>query len=337
VTKPSDRQLDHTLHEVLSRRDPGAAPSELRTWVLDVPDGAHRSRASGWQRPLAAVLGVASVILLVVIGLTTLRNIEATDIAGATVPGGSPTSPSPTASPAAAFEPALEGPGISANDDPSLAVLVVIACGVLAALAMTIHGWRRLVPAVIAVVLAGWASVGSLVPVTVHDAGVAPGLNVVRAPDVPGSAEVLFYEVAPASGRFSMGLFLFGDSPVPLRIEGIVSPSFDHRDGFLGMLWTAVWIDEPNGGMTGPTRPFAPFDMARSGQAIWLVGRAGACALGSAFDPSNPATVLGFQSIDSLDVRVSVLGWPRTAHVALPFRLVEPDPQCPGPTPAPSG
>ena len=101
------------------------------------------------------------------------------------------------------------------------------------------------------------------------------------------------------------------------------------------MLLTALWIDgEPNGGMTGPIRPFTPFDVPRNGQAIWLVGRAGACALGSAFDPSNPGTEIGFHGIDSLDVRLSVLGWPRTVHLQLPFRLVEPEPQtCLGPTP----
>ena len=281
---------------------------------------------------------MAGVLLLASIGITTIRNIGG--------PGGTETevpsqgaSPSVAASPVGAFDPTLEGPGISAPDDASPAIFVLLACAVLVALVLTTRGWRRILPAALAAALAGWAVVGMLTPITVLVIGYAPGLNLVRAPEVPGSQEVLFYELAPASGRFSVGLMLLPGGPLPIRIEGIVSPTFGYRDDFLGMLLTAVWIDgEPNGGMSGPIRPFAPFAMSRNGQSIWLVGRAGACAIGSTFDPSNPATVGGFGSMDSPDLRVSVIGWPRTVHLQLPFRVAEPDPpSCPGPTLAPSG
>ena len=332
--RPTDPRLDDELREVVRGRDPGPAPFELRQWLLDIPERLEGSQPSRPRRPRAAVLGLAAAILLAVIGFTTIRYIGPGLGPGASASGAATSSPSAIESPVGVFDPTLEGPGISATDDLSPAIIVLPACAVLGLVAITGRGRRRILPAALAALLALWAVVGTFMPVTVGVHGWGPGLNVVPAPDVPGSAESLFYEIAPASGRFSMGLYLSTDGPLPLRIEGIESPSFDHRDHFLGMLWTAVWIDrEPNGGMTGPIRPFQPFDMPRSGQSVWLVGRAGGCALGSAFDPSNP-TVGGFQGIGDLEVRVNVLGWPRTVHLALPFRLVEPEPtSCLGPTP----
>jgi hypothetical protein len=333
----TDPPLDHELRDVLRRRDPGAAPAALRNWVLDVPDDTERTQSSGPRRPLAAVLSLAAVILLAVIGLTTIRHLGEVGVAGATVPVGSVSSPSAPPSSGRPFDPALEGPGVSATDDLSPAILVVLACAVLGGLAFTVRGRRRILPAAVAVVLAGWGVVATLVPVAVLGSGYGLGLNTVQALRVPGSQEELLYELAPASGRFSLGLYLSTDGPLPIRIEGIVSPAFDNRDHNIGVMLTALWIDgEPNGGMTGPIRPFTPFDMPRNGQSIWLVGRAGACALGSTFDPNKGAEA-GFEVIDSLDVRVSVLGWPRTVHLVLPFRLVEPEPQsCSASTPEPS-
>lgn len=339
--RPSDPQLEGELREVLRQRDPGAAPSALRSWVQDVPKEAEPNRSYRWRRPLAAALGLVAVILLAIIGLTTVRYLGQAGPSGTTVSGEAGPSQSAAASPVEAFDPTLEGPGVSPTDDPSPVTLVVIAWVVLGILAVTVRGRWRLVPAAVAAMLGGWAVVGTLVPVSVLDSGYGLGLNTVSAPRVPGSAEELVYEQAPANGRFSLGLYRSADGPLPIRIEGIVSPLFgrDPRSFAPAMMLTAVWIDrEANGGMSGPARPLTPFDMPRSGQGIWLVGRAGACALGSAFDPTNPGPETGFRVIDSLDVRVSVLGWPRTVQLQLPFRLVEPFPgSCSGPTPEPSG
>lgn len=334
-----DERLDRELRKVLRRRDPGDASSALRTWVLDVPEDDARSQVQQ-HRPRAAVLGLAAVILLAVIGLTTLRHFGPPGVVGSSVASGSVATPSAVESPVGAFDPTLEGPGVSSTDDLSPAILVVLACAVLGFLAFTVRGRRRLIPAVVAVLLAAWGIAASLVPVTILDSGYGLGLNTVAAPRVPGSAEELLYELAPPNGRFSIGLYLSTEGPVPVRIEGIVSPFFG-RDprSFSSMLLTALWIDgEPNGGMSGPIRPFATFDMPVRGQSIWLVGKASDCALGSDFDPSSNGgalgSALGFEIIDSVDVRVSVLGWPRTVRLPLAFRLVEPHAfSCPGPNP----
>jgi hypothetical protein len=340
--RPTDPRVDDELREVLRSRDPGPAPFELRQRLLDIPERVAGSQPSRPRRPLAAVVGIAAVILLAVIGFTTIRNMGHGLGPGASASGAATSSPSAVESPAGRFDPTLEGPGISATDDLSPAIIVLPACAVLGLLAMTMRGRRRVAAAVAAMLLAGWAGVGILAPVTVHQSGYGLGLNTVWAPKVPGSEEELLYELAPANGRFSVGLFFLPEGPLPIRIEGIVSPFFgrDPRSFSRSIpMLTAVWIDgEPNGGITGPIRPLTPFDVPRNGQAIWLVGHAGGCALGSAFDPSNPGTEIGFQVIDSLDLRVSVLGWPRTVHLALPFRLVEPEPpSCPELTPEASG
>jgi hypothetical protein len=331
--RPTD-PLDDELRETLRRRDPGAVPFELRARVLDVPEQTEPIERDGARRPAAALLGLAAVILLAVIGFATIRNFGQVGVTGST--GTPASSPIAATSPAEAFDPTLEGPGVRATDDFSPAILVVPACVLLLALTLTTGGWRRIFPAAATLLLGAWAVVGMFVPVTLDAFAVGPGLNIVHAPAVPGSDEQLFYELAPKGGRFSMGLGLLSEGPLPIRFEGIVSPDFgrDPRTFVPSMMLTAVWLDrEVHGGMTGPIRPFAPFD-AQDAQTIWLVGRAGACALGSAFDPSSPDTVGGFQSVDSLDVRVSIFGWPRTIRFQLPFRLVEPEPaSCPGNSP----
>ena len=225
----------------------------------------------------------------------------------------------------------------------SPALLVVPACVVFGTLAVVVRGRRRGLPAGLAACCVAYAIVATQVPVSLGEIGYAPGLNIVPATAPPGSGETLWYELAPAGGQFSVGLTLIADGPFPVRVEGIRDPAFG-REPYYGIVWMAVWIDrEPNGGMMGPGRPFAPFELQHSAQSIWLVGRAGACALGPAFDPAGPGAGLGgFGGLGDLEVRVSVLGWPRTIHLEYPFRLVEPDPDTcpsdahPGASPAPS-
>lgn len=338
--QPGDPRLEGELRDRLRRRDPGAAPSTLRNWVQGVPDEeAEPIKPFYLRRPFTAALALAAVVLLAVIGLTTIRHLGPAGLAGASLPGQPALSQSAAPSPAEAFDPTLEGPGLSATDDFSPAILVAFVCAILVVVTISVAGWRRLVTAGVTVLLAAWAVVGSFAPVSILDSGYGLGLNTVRAPQVPGSAEELIYELAPANGPFSLGLYLSADGPLPIRIEGLVAPLFgrDPRSFAPTMRLTALWIDREANGMGGPIRPFEPFTMPGRGQSIWIVGRAGACALGSAFDPSNQAT-LGFASIDGLDVRVSVLGWPRTVRLQLPFRLVEPlADSCPSPGPGASG
>ena len=69
--------------------------------------------------------------------------------------------------------------------------------------------------------------------------------------------------------------------------------------------------------------PFESFRADGRFQAVHLVGRAGRCAMGPAFDPASPVEV-GFAIVDRITAQVSVLGWPRTIELPLSFELAEP-------------
>lgn len=330
-----DPRLDQAIRDALDRRDPGTVPFGLRQWILDLPERPHAGSIARWRGAIVPALGLAAAVLVAVIGIGTFGNLAPSGIAGA-----SPTLPSPSAPPA--FDPMLVGPGVSPTEDFNPAWLVVLAIALLAVLVISIEDRRkRLVPLAVAVGLGGWGAVGWLAPVELGNSGWGQGLSVVQAPTVPGSGESLLYELARPDQPFSVGVFLYDQAgPVPVRIEGIVSPAYD-RQATGSVLLTAVWVDqEPIGGMSGPARPFTPFELSGTGRSIWLVGRAGFCAVGPAFDPAGQQAAGGFTIIESIDVRVSVLGWPRTVHLPLGFRLVEPDTGCgglPSAAPSPSG
>jgi hypothetical protein len=158
------------------------------------------------------------------------------------------------------------------------------------------------------------------------EAGYGPRLNVARAETPPAFDQQVVYETAEAGEPFVIAILVSADSPAPVSLEGFVSPNRDDSRILGFPVWTAAWLDEErsgNGGMSERAVPFAPFRADRRFQAVHLVGRAGRCAMGPAFDPAAPVAV-GFASIDRITVQVSVLGWPRTIELRLPFELAEP-------------
>jgi hypothetical protein len=325
-TKPEP--VEQLLSDALERLDPGPAPARLRRRALDATETLPAGGRTGWglRQGLEAVLGLAAAVLLAVIGFTVLNGLGVAQNVAGPVP-----SAGQAAAPAASIIPfdqlTLVGPGMLAptsNEGPAIAVFAAIV--VLAVLAVTLRGRRRLLPVALAVLLTLYAIVATQTPVSVGLSVFAPGLNITRATSAPGSSESLYYETAPARGRFVLGTGWHAESPLPARFEGFVDYQFGYRDTFLGVQWLSAWMDgEPDGGMTGPVAPFAAFEMPRGAQGVWLVGQAGACALGPAFDPAHLDNVVGFASPSMFDVVVSVLGWPRMIHVESPFSMVEPN------------
>ena len=320
---------ERLLSDALQRLDPGPAPDRLRRSAHHVPDTVSTGRGAGLgaRQTLEAGLGLAASVLLAIIGYTILGGLGSPlAVAG---PAATPQLP---AAPSAGVIPfdqlTLVGPGMlapSAGDGPGLAVGSAVV--VLVLLAVTIRGWRRLVPAGLAVLLTVYAIVATQAPVTLGIYFSGPGLNIREATSAPGSSELLYYETAPARGLFVIGTGWLAESPLPVRLDGFVDPQVGWHDQFAGVQWLAAWIDgEPHGGTSGPVRAFEPFELSRDGQGLWFVGRAGACALGSAFDPAHPDNVGVWTSPDMFDAVVSVLGWPRTIHLDAPFHLVEPNP-----------
>ncbi len=320
------------LVDVLDRLDPGAAPARLRRRALEVPENvpAGGRFGLGLRQGIEAVLGVAAAVLLAVVGITVLNGLGISQkIAGPAPTPGASTVPIASANP---FEQlTLVGPGMLApasGEGPVIAVGTAIV--VLVLLALTLQGRRRLVPAATAIALAVYAVVATQVPVSFHTYFSGPGLHIEQAASAPGSSETLYYETAPARSLFVIGTGWMADSPLPVRLEGIVDQQFTYSDAFLGMRWMAIWLDgAQESNIAGPNRPFTPMEMPAAGQGFWFVGQAGACALGPDFDPAHPDNVAVWSSPAMFDVVVSVLGWPRVMHVEPPFRMVEPDRSCP--------
>ncbi|HYM84312.1 MAG TPA: hypothetical protein VEY67_09200, partial [Candidatus Dormibacteraeota bacterium] len=249
------------------------------------------------------------------------------------VPAGGPAG-SPAPSPEASFDPSLVGPGVApAAEVGGYWALVLIGAGFLALWAVAHRGRRRLITLVPAAVLLGWALIGSFDPVSVSPFFTAPGLNVARAEMPPGVSLEQFYVIAAPRTPFSIGLGVQASAGLlPVRLEGIVGASDVVT---AGPIWTAVWLDaEKNGGSSGPATPFTPFGIDGWAQSLWLVGRAGPCALGPSFDQHSTASA-GYASMVPI-LRLSVLGWPRTVALTEPV-VVEPRADaCVPATPSPS-
>ena len=319
-----EARLERDLREVFRGREPGAAPHALRGRVDRIPDEVGLSVAGraflARAAPLLAAAAAVGVLVTVGNGL----------LAGLRGPG-TGSGPGASVAPLVSFDPHLVGPGVTATPawDPGGLVVVGVVLLVMAGLAAK-GGWRVL-PMAAAVILVAYALVASLLPVSIGDRGFGQGIATTMAPRSPASDESILFERAAAGEPFSVGLFLHADSAVPVTLDGIVVPFFNERTPVGYPLWQAVWLDSaPNFGMMGPGRPFEPVVMNdRTGAVIWLVGQAGMCAMGPAFDPQHPAADSAYSILTEITVQVRVLGWPRTVVVPLSFRLAEPMGVCP--------
>lgn len=269
------------------------------------------------------VLGIAATILVTVVALGAIGGMARSGTVAA-----SPAAPSPalaTPNPSAGslvFDPTLDGPGVSTSADGSPAALIDLAVLALLGCTLALRGRRRFLPLAPMLALIGYGLVAINLPVDLRITGWAPGLAIREATMPSGATEVLWYEVAPAGGRFSIGLDLIAVDSVPVTIDGIVEPD---GEGSYHVTWRAVWLDEQiGGGSTGPGSPFVPFELRQRDQMIWLVGRASACAMGPTFDGATSGS-MGFDGpISGIDVRVTVLGWPRVVRLELPMQLLGP-------------
>jgi hypothetical protein len=122
-----------------------------------------------------------------------------------------------------------------------------------------------------------------------------------------------------------VAVILWAESAVPVTIEGFVEPTRD-QEARSSPVWQAAWLDAEvgTGGNTGPATPLSPFVMSPLSQVVHLVGSAGGCAFGPAFDTTDPPAEVGYMVKDRITVQIRTLGWPRTVELLLPFRLSEP-------------
>jgi hypothetical protein len=262
-----DARLERELRDVLGRREPGSVPYGLRGRVDRIPDEVPDTRRARLVRAVPLLAAAAAVGVLVTLGSGLL--------AGPRVP---PMMPGPGASvaPVVSFDPHLVGPGVAAVPAGDVGGLTVVAVVLLALAGLTASRRWRVLPVAAVGILVAYALVASLLPVGIGNRGFGVGLATTMAEQAPASDEQILYEHAAAGEPFSVGLWLRAESPMPVRLEGIVVPYFDEQPPVGYPLWQAVWLDgAPGPGAMGPGRPFEPVILDdRTGQAVWLVGRA---------------------------------------------------------------
>ena len=298
------------------------APPGLRQRILDVPTANRRfALGGGW-----AALGASAVAAAACVAawLVATRQSPLSDAGSG-----------PMASPVP-WDPTLSV-GVISGVLPTLLVVpgsIALAAGFLAVRWM-FRWWRQrrlglLLPAVAWAVIGAAAVALATQPGFVHGSfhGAVQGVDV-RVDAAPGSSGSVdtWYITARPGEPFAVALSITNPGPLPIRFEGLVE-DLPARDT-VSYRWTSVWLSsDPNSyGFKDHAVPFRP-TVVEPGQEmpIFLVGRAGTCAFGRAFDPAAPPANLPGYGGRGRDVRLaySVLGLESTTELALRFELVQP-------------
>ncbi len=330
MSRIPDGSFERALRGMLEGRRPlDGAPAELHERIARIPEevgprGAHRSflpvaRLAGGVAGLAA----AAVIALIVVGAFASRPVVP-DVGSSAAPDAS----------AATFDPAVEGPGIVMLSDESPSppdtlafvpwAVATIGGVVLGIVALTGGRLRRLAAVAGVVVLAAGANGLSSHPGFEMGYAWGPqmGLDVqADAPPASDGPDVLYVTAEPG-GPIVFTFVVRNPGPLPIRLLGVVerqgpSPGFPR--------WTAVWLHEDaSGGLPGveEATPFRPVDVPPDGYvALYMVGRAGACAFGPSFRLEDDGA---YASTRQVRVAYAVFGLSSVGDVELPVTLAQP-------------
>lgn len=332
MSRIPDQSLEGSLRGMLGERRPeNGAPAELHERVARIPEEVGLRAGRGSSRLVARIAGgmaglaAAAAIVLLVVGALTSRPVVP-EVGSAPAPG----------APVATFDPAIEGPGIvrpsneySPPPDSLVSVpWVVAAIGgvVLGAVALTGGRLRRLAALAGVLILAVGANGLSSHPgfETGSAWGPRTGLDVqVEALSASGGVDV-WYVTAEPDGPIVFAFDVRNPGPLPIQLLGVVQDEFP-TSSFPS--WTAVWLHEDaNGGLPAveDATPFRPVEVPPDGHvALYVVGRAGACAFGPSFrleDVSDHASASSRQ----MQVAYAVLGLSSVGEVELPVALAQP-------------
>ena len=332
MSRIPDQSFESALRDMLEERHPvNGAPAELRERIACIPEVAPPRVTHGRSQRVARIAGglaglaAAAAIVLLVFGALASRPVVP-DVGSA---------PAPDA-PVSTFDPAIEGPGIvrpsneySPPPDGLVFVPWVVAAigGVLlGAVALTGGRFRRLAALAGVLILAVGAKGLSSHPgfETGSAWGPRTGLDVqVEALSHSGGVDV-WYVTAEPDGPIVFAFDVRNPGPLPIQLLGVVQDEFP-TSSF--PRWTAVWLHEDaNGGLPaveGAT-PFRPVEVPPDGHvALYVVGRAGACAFGPSFrleDVSDHASASSRQ----MQVAYAVLGLSSVGEVELRVALAQP-------------
>jgi hypothetical protein len=329
----TDDGIEAEIRSMLAGRDPGPAPARLPHALREIPSTVGRSSPPiGLVRrlsPLAAGIGALALLALLVV-TASLMGLGRT----ASGPGGPGASPSTTWVP---FDPTADGAGIAAAPNDVPAALVIVACGILAAVATLRTRSRRIRAAASVVIGLGLIVVFTLRSVPLvgwSDGAVAPGLGFL---DSTGGVveDAMIFAVGP-NEVLTYGFDLTNTGPLPLDILGF-APDPDGGAWALGMgpsqasvgaasirVTAAGLLRDPNDYRLVPanTRPWERVRIAPGEkQFVILAVRAGPCALGrdNRADPIRSDDVL-----EKIGVVYEVVGFQAMAVVTLPKPIAIP-------------
>lgn len=323
MTEHRSRQsFDDLLRSVLLETEPTTgAPAALRERVRRIP--LERGTAQPvvevkhWFAGAARL--VAAIALLGVVGVVVALSglsLTAPEAGGPTAP---PTGP--------VFNPAVDGVGIVANPGHALRIVPWFIAPALGAVLLVVSRGRprlwRLLAIAAAVAGLGVAYVVSTQPGITFGNIHGPGVGVrLDAPSATTGDDV-FLVSAPRGSNFMVLVAVRNGGSLPVLVLGVVAerPSLD--GGWLPR-WTAVGMDPDQTGGVSPieqARPFEPLELQPGEHVnLFLVGRAGRCALG----PSGTASG-GVLSVSyTIPVAISVLGLTEVSEVDPPFVVAEP-------------
>jgi hypothetical protein len=328
-----DRDLERMLGSALREQRPiGGAPPALRSRVDSIPEAFP----SEWlvvrvlKRHTVTIAGAGLAAAAVVVSAVGFSRAPVIGLPS----GGVAAQPT-------GFDPAIEGVGLLTGVVPSLAYVGWAVAALAAIVAFrelfsvrsgTTRGRVLIVLGVVIAGLAsgmarldgwGWLSRGST-------AAVLLGYDLEAPPSVFDLGGDVYYETA-APGEPTASMFSVRNTSIlPVRIEGIVVP--EGYASLAGAHWTAVWLapsdawDEIVG--LDRVRPFEPTTIAPGEELqIYLIGRAGPCAYGPSFDPTDEADpdYAGASQLGPfVTVAHSVLGLTSTVAINTETTFVEP-------------
>jgi hypothetical protein len=324
MSEQADMRVERALRSVLDERRPAqGVPLELRERVAEIPDRAL-SRIDGplILRRIARVdvagLAAAAVVILAFLGGVVSRAaIPAVGHDVTTVPGSH------------GLDADIDRLGLVTGVSDDVAWFVaLVAVAILGITALAYRGRRMRVLGVTAGAVLAAAMV--LATQTGVEFGYFWGptlrLNASAQPPAGSDGPTVYYITAEPGQPFAATFDVHNPGPLPVRLEGLVDGSSPDATW---LRWSALWYDDKNEGAVGLTseaKPFVPIDIPSDGHlTLFVVGRAGRCALGPAFQ-LDQADTYGYSTIGEAHLAFSVLGWPGEAVVELPFRIAEPNP-----------
>lgn len=325
MTDHPDARLERALRAVLDERRPAhGVPFELRERAGEIPSrGISRIDGPLIIRHVARVdvAGLAAAAVAVLAFVSGFVSRAAIGAVGHDATAGNPSK---------GLDAGIDGLGLVTGVSDDVAWFLALVTVAILGITVLAYRGRRM-----GVLGAAAGAVLAAAVVLANQSGIefgyfwGPILRLNASAQAPAGSDgpTVWYVTAEPGQPFAATFDVHNPGPLPVRLEGLVDASSADS---LWLRWSALWYDDENSegavGLTAEAKPFVPIDIPSDGHlTLFVVGRAGRCALGSAFQ-LDQADSYGYSTIAEAHLAYSVLGWPGEATVELPFRIAEPNP-----------